>query len=270
MPGRTRVERGLAALSPLVLLLASVASCSTTDDPVEPPRPWLSGSQTWQFQLSGELDPAIDAEVFVLDGFDTTAQDAQSLRARGRRLICHVGAGAYESDRPDAGRFPADAIGSATGRPDERWLDIRQWQILEPILADRFRLCRGKGFDAVAPDGVQGYTAETGFPLTFDDQLAFNRRLAVLARSLGLSPGLRNDVEQAMALQPDFDFAINEECVRLRRCDRLVPFVDAGKPVFHVEYEATTGDFCVTALGYGFSSMRKDRALGVWRAPCLR
>ena len=45
--------------------------------------------------------------------------------------------------------------------------------------------------------------------------------------------------------------------------------MDAGKPVFHVEYEARTADFCVTALGYGFSSMRKARDLGPQRTPCL-
>jgi hypothetical protein len=269
-----------AAFVITALTAAALPGCSGAPAPPAAPRPWLTGPQTWQWQLTGELDPDVDAEVFLLDGFDTTAEEAQLLRQRGRRLICHVRAGRYEAGRPDAGRFPASILGSTAGRADpggsagrageERWVDIRQWTVLEPILADRFRLCRGKGFDSVAPDDVQGYQVDSGFPLTFDDQLTFNRRLAQLARSLGLSAGLRNDVDQAVALQPDFDFAVNEECVRAGRCDRLLAFVDAGKPVFHVEYEGSTADFCVTAIGYGFVSMRKARELGVWRSPCLR
>nr|MDT0661521.1 endo alpha-1,4 polygalactosaminidase [Micromonospora sp. DSM 115978] len=264
------VPRILLALLGAALLGAGLPACSGGSAPPATPRPWLSGPQTWQWQLTGELDPDVEAEVFLLDGFDTTATQAQLLRGRGRRLICHVRAGRYEPGRPDAGRFPTTVLGSGAGDGGERWLDVRQWAVLEPILADRFRLCRGKGFDSVAPDDVQGYQADSGFPLSFDDQLTFNRRVATLARSLGLSPGLRNDIDQAVALEPNFDFAVNEECVRAGKCDKLVAFVDAGKPVFHVEYEGSTTDFCVTALGYGFVSMRKARELNAWRSPCLR
>ena len=43
---------------------------------------------------------------------------------------------------------------------------------------------------------------------------------------------------------------------------------EAGKPVLHVEYGRAPADFCVTGLGYGFSSMRKNRTLDAWRDPC--
>ncbi|MFE2613211.1 endo alpha-1,4 polygalactosaminidase [Micromonospora chalcea] len=99
--------------------------------------------------------------------------------------------------------------------------------------------------------------------------MLFNRRLAGLARKLGLSPGLVDDVAQVAALAPDFDFAVNQECVRRRECAKLLPFVDAGKPVFHVEYTGEPADFCVTSVGYGFASIRKDRQLDAWREPCV-
>lgn len=73
---------------------------------------------------------------------------------------------------------------------------------------------------------------------------------------------------QVAALAPDFDFAVNQECVRRRECAKLLPFVDAHKPVFHVEYVGEPATFCVTSVGYGFASMRKDRALDAWREPC--
>ena len=140
--------------------------------------------------------------------------------------------------------------------------------MLRPILADRFRLCASKRFDAVTPAGVDGYLHRTGFPLTADDQLTFNHRLADLAHSMSLSVGLVDDLAQAAALEPAFDFALNEECVPQRQCDRLKPFVAADKPVFHVEYAPTSDSFCPTTARLGFSSIRKNRSLDAWRAPC--
>jgi len=223
---------------------------------------------SWQWQLSGELDLEAEARVFVLDPFTTPAEDVRRLAGRDRRLVCYVEVGTYRPDRPDAARFPAPVLGATTGRDGGRWLDIRQWEMIKPVLADRFRLCRGKGFEAVMPAHMDGYAQRSGFPLTFDDQLVFNRRLAGLIRSLHLSPGLTNDIDQVMALQPEFDFVVNEGCFRRDECARLLPFVEAGKPVLHVEYDQPATTFCVEAVGYGFVSMRKNRSLDAWRDPC--
>ncbi|MGW0433989.1 endo alpha-1,4 polygalactosaminidase [Micromonospora sp. NPDC003197] len=282
MPGRSLGHRngprtttvGLVVLA-LLALLGALAGCRIPGDR-PPATPWPHGPvSNWQWQLSGELDPEAAARIFVLDPFTTPAEDVRRLVARDRRLVCYVEVGTYYPDRPDAARFPAQILGATTGLPRTggsrdggRWLDIRQWAVIEPILADRFRLCRGKGFEAVMPADMDGYAQRSGFPLTFDDQLVFNRRLAGLIRSLHLSPGLTNDVDQVMALQPEFDFAVNEGCFRNRECARLLPFVEAGKPVLHVEYDQPPAAFCVETIGYGFVSMRKNRTLDAWRDPC--
>ncbi|WP_229399402.1 endo alpha-1,4 polygalactosaminidase [Micromonospora okii] len=265
-----RVSRALRALVALALLTAAYG-CRGELTPPGAPTPWPAESARywrWQWQLTGPLDTGVDADVFLLDPVRTTAAETTALRARDRRLVCQVAVGAYAATDPDADRYPAAARGAAGPRPGTRWVDVRWWDALEPILADRFRLCRGKGFGAVALADADGYAHRNGFPLDFDDQLLFNRRVATLARSLDLSPGLLGDVPQVAALAPDFDFAVDEECVRLRRCGRLLPFVDAGKPVFHVEYAGDADDFCVTTMGYGFASMRKHRELDAWRDAC--
>ncbi|GIJ28372.1 endo alpha-1,4 polygalactosaminidase [Micromonospora qiuiae] len=214
------------------------------------------------------LDPTVEADVFVLDPVATTAAQTTELRSRGRRLICQVYVGSVHPDDPDAGRYPGPVRGTTSSRTSRTWLDVRRWETLRPVLADRFRLCRGKGFGAVLLADADGYDHGSGFPLTFDDQLEFNRRVAALARSLSLSPGLLGALAQVAALAPNFDFAVNEECVRLKRCAKLLPFADANKPVFHVEYTGSTTDFCVTSVGYGFASIRKNRTLDAWRQPC--
>ncbi|MBQ1075266.1 endo alpha-1,4 polygalactosaminidase [Micromonospora sp. C31] len=272
---RTRaVGRGLRGALPACValaLLGVVAACRGDFTPPGAPTTWpaeSAGRWQWQWQLSGVLDPTVDADVFLLDPVDTTAAQTAELRSRDRRLVCQVHVGSVVPGDPDADRFPTVLRGAASRRPQSRWLDVRQWDALRPVLADRFRLCRGKGFGAVALADADGYAYRSGFPLGFDDQLRFNRRLAELARSLSLSPGLINDLGQVAALAPDFDFAVNEECARLDQCARLLPFVEAGKPVFHVEYAGSTTDFCVTTVGYGLSSIRKERDLDAWRIPC--
>ncbi|MFI7578352.1 endo alpha-1,4 polygalactosaminidase [Micromonospora sp. NPDC049497] len=274
-PRRRALRRALAA-AVVLTLPTPVYACHPQLAPPEAPTPWPAAYAhrwQWQWQLTGPVDVTVDADVFLLDAVGVTAEETAALRRRDRRLVCHVPVGSYADTDPDAGRFPSAVRGAAvrgvTSRdPQRRWLDVRRWDLLGPVLADRFRLCRGKGFGAVALVDADGYAQRTGFPLGFDDQLVFNRRLATLARSLDLSPGLVDDVGQIAALAPDFDFAVSRECVRLNRCAKLLPFTDAGKPVFHVEFTGDPAVFCVTTLGYGFSSIRKSRELDAERQPC--
>jgi hypothetical protein len=127
----------------------------------------------------------------------------------------------------------------------------------------------------VEPDNVDGYANATGFPLSADDQLDFNRFLATAAHARNLSVGLKNDVEQVEALVDDFDWALNEECLGYDECDLLSPFIAADKAVFHVEYvddpvdgPALADSVCPATLELGFSSLIKTWDLDAWRLPC--
>jgi hypothetical protein len=223
---------------------------------------------TWQWQLTGAIDTSIDVAVYDLDAFTTPASTVAELKKAGRRTICYVNVGAKEDFRADAGKFPGEVVGKdLEGWPGEKWVDVRRWDKLEPVLAERFRTCKDKGFDAVEPDNVDAYSNESGFDLTADDQLTYNRRVADLAHRTGLAVGLKNDVEQAAALASAFDFAVNEECAKYDECATLKVFTSANKPVFHVEYGGSN-DFCSKTKPFGFSSMRKKLDLDAWREPC--
>ncbi|MFC0627197.1 endo alpha-1,4 polygalactosaminidase [Kribbella deserti] len=234
------------------------------------PRRWSPSPGTaWQWQLDGTLDLSVDVPVYDVDGERTTKAQVDELHRRGRRVICYVNVGAYENFRPDKARFPAALLGKALdGWPGERWLDIRRWDQLAPIMAARFGACRAKGFDAIEPDNVDAYSNDSGFPLTAADQLTYNRRIAALAHRVGLSVALKNDVEQAAILEPSFDFAVNEECMKYDECESLAAFRQAGKAVLHVEYDLAPAEFCARAKRLGFSSMRKPLVLHAGRQPC--
>ncbi|WP_432135300.1 MULTISPECIES: endo alpha-1,4 polygalactosaminidase [unclassified Streptomyces] len=228
------------------------------------PRPGLA----WQWQLNGKADPGVDVPVYDIDGFENSAADVARLHRDGRKVICYVNVGAWEDFRPDADAFPRSLLGRANGWEGERWLDIRRSDALRPLMARRFDMCRDKGFDAVEPDLVEGYAADTGFPLTARDQLAYNRMIAGLAHERGLSVGLKNDLAQIPQLVDDFDFAVNEECAEFDECALLSPFIEAGKAVFHVEYEKPNSSFCAESRRLKLSSMRKNLGLDAWREPC--
>ncbi|MBT9281390.1 MAG: endo alpha-1,4 polygalactosaminidase [Hydrogenibacillus schlegelii] len=85
------------------------------------------------------------------------------------------------------------------------------------------------------PDNLNGYQNDTGFPLSAEDQLRFNRWVAYEAHRRGLIIGLKNDPEQAEALALDFDWILVESCVLEGWCPLTRPFRDAGKPVLALE-----------------------------------
>jgi hypothetical protein len=239
-------------------------SSPATPGSIWQPKPGL----TWQWQLSGSVDTSVNAQVYDIDGGENSAAVVATLHAAGRKVICYVNAGAYESFRTDANRFPAAIIGQSNGWPEERWLDVRQLNVLRPILADRFKSCAQKGFDGIEADNVDGYRNDTGFPLTAADQLAFNRMVADLAHAARLAIGLKNDLDQIPQLVPDFDFAVNEQCAEYAECGDLKPFIAAGKAVFHVEYNLPLNEFCPETTALGLSSMRKNLSLDAPRWPC--
>jgi hypothetical protein len=210
----------------------------------------------------------VPAHVYDVDGADVPRRTVRELHDAGRRVVCYIDAGTWESWRDDAGRFPKAARGKPVdGWPGEYWLDVRRHDI-RPILSDRMRRCRDKGFDAIDPDNVNGYTNETGFPLTAADQIEFDTWVARRAHELGLAVGLKNDLDQAKQLEPHFDFAVLEECFQFRECGPASRFVKADKAVVDVEYELPRSEFCPRALELRFAAMRKRLSLGPWRRPC--
>ena len=272
---------GLATVMGLTLLLTGCRGDPAAEDagmttPIHSPVAGASGSwwvpakgTSWQWQLTGTVDTSVDAAVFDIDGDDASAALVSALHAKGRKVICYFSAGSWEDYRSDASDFPNSVTGKTLdGWPDEKWLDIRALDVLLPIMDKRIATCKNKGFDAVEPDNVDGYTNATGFPLTAAHQATYNRALADLAHKHGLGVALKNDPEQVATLQPYFDFAVVEECARYNECAMYKPFTDAGKAVLHVEYRGTLDSFCPTTTALGFSSMLKTLNLTAWRNPC--
>lgn len=261
----------------LLTACAHPARSSGSNGPIHLPIVTQSGTDiwqpspgtSWQWQLSGTIDTSFEVEMYDIDLFDTPQSVIDELHENGRIVICYFSAGSYEEWRPDASNFPPAIIGNPLdGWPGEAWLDIRNINTLSPIMTTRLDLAVAKKCDGVEPDNVDGYTNESGFPLTSQDQIAYNIWLAAEAHASGLSIGLKNDVDQVETLVTHFDWALNEQCFHYEECDLLLPFVQAGKAVFGVEYEGNTADFCPQANALNFDWLQKNLELDAWRIAC--
>jgi len=228
------------------------------------PAPWYrpAAGISWNIQLQGNLDTSYNVALYDIDLFDIPQATFAQLQARSTRVICYFSAGTYEPGRSDSGNFPSAVLGNAVqGWPGELWLDIRATSVRD-IMKKRMDLARSKGCDGVDPDNVDGYTNNPGFPLTAADQLDFNRFLATEAHARGLAVALKNDLNQVTQLVGNFDMAVNEQCFEFSECGLLKPFIDAGKPVFNIEYKAAyqtdataRATLCQDSLARNFSTL---------------
>jgi hypothetical protein len=190
--------------------------------------------------------------VLDIDGQYNTAQTVATLHARGQKVICYIDAGVFEDYRPDAAKFPKSVIGRADqGWDGSYWLDIRRLDILLPIMEARIRdWCSARGFDAVEPDEIDGWENASGFPLTYNDQVVYNRAIAGLIHKYNMAAIQKGDIIQTQDLVAYFDANLNEECGRYAECTNpyredtdteqvgLQAYTQAGKAVWMAEYRA--------------------------------
>jgi hypothetical protein len=118
-----------------------------------------------------------------------------------------------------------------------------------------------KDTDAFNHDSGRG--GGFGVPITADDAIAYIKKLAAEAHTYNMSMGLKNSEEILLSVLPDINFAVNEECASTSNSDGCIAYaelIDAGKPVFHIEYAnyKTSGNETVLSSKkaelYGLSS----------------
>lgn len=209
-------------------------------------------------------------DMYAADGTTPNAAGASAVHAAKGHAVCYVSGGSLENWRPDASSFPPTVLGKVLdGWPNEKWLDVAQTSVLEPLMRARAQKCKTAGFDAIDWDNVDGYANDNGVGITAQKQLAYNRLLAKIAHDLGMSVALKNDLDQIPDLVADFDFAVNEQCAQYNECATLDPFTKAGKAVVQIEYQSQPATFCAAANTAGRSASKMVLALtpAPW-SPC--
>lgn len=283
---------------------SALASYTWTVEPLPLPLPCLrdDGSScyeppvgtTWQWQLNPDgnqtsINTSVLADMFDIDGYANDAGVVATLKALpgnhvpSRGVTCYITAGTLENWRPDTELLNPEVLGNPySGFVDERWIDVRQISQIRPWLEAKMDMCKAKGFDAIEFDNVDGWQTanKTGLNITAEDEIAFIAYLANAAHARGMTMAHKSNVEQVPAVLPYVDFAVVEECFAYKECTRADAntdgqygyddFINAGKPVFEVEYKkySPTNNVCAKANALGFSTLYKKVALDSYRVAC--
>jgi hypothetical protein len=221
--------------------------------------------------------------VYDIDGEGATASDVAAIHAKGAIAVCYVDVGTLEKGRSDYTEFPRSVVGPAVqGWPGENWLLVtaaNQSAILPLMHARLVNWCQAKGFDAIEPDNLDGWTNISN--VTEADNLAYDLAIGSLAHMLPLSIGLKNvmtdlDPSQYPTFLATFDWALNEQCYEYQDCDAYTAvgsFIPEGKAVWDIEYNVSPD--CTQANERHLSAQRTDLDLvgttssGYQYSPCV-
>jgi len=217
-----------------------------------------TAGMTWQIVLETALDNStVNASVYDIDLFTNPTSTFRNLQSMGRKVICYFSAGSYEPGRPDSGNFTAADKGHGLdGWPGEFWLNTSSPNVRN-IMTARLALAAEKGCDGVDPDNVDAYNnGGGGLGMTAADAVDYLTFLAIGAHSLGMAVGLKNAGEIVNATLPMMQWQVNEQCVEYGECETFQPFIEADKPVFHIEYPKDEAKFSTAQLcGDGNASL---------------
>lgn len=225
---------------------------------------------SFQIQLSGGFDDSVVAEVYDLDLNGTSAASIAALHSRGRKVGCYFSAGTRESFRDDADEVPDSALGNPHPEyPSERWLDVRS-AVVRDVMIARVELARTKGCDAIHPANMDVSGADSGFPITRDENAAYTLALANAAHERGISVAWSDEPDLFPALEQSVDWGIAIQCIEFGRCERWLGLARAGKPVFVVEVgdETDVAAVCPAAAALGLPAIIKDSNYTAFRIEC--
>ncbi|MFE5487520.1 endo alpha-1,4 polygalactosaminidase [Streptomyces sp. NPDC056527] len=265
------VRNVLSALALAGVLAATVAGCTSSDDPqgaddsapssqapsgkVVPPEPLVG----FDYQIGGPYSPP--------PGVGAVSRDRTVKPAPGLYNICYVNAFQAQPDATDwwQANHPDLLLRDATGAPvmDEDWgealLDVStpaKRERLAAIVGEWIDGCATDGYQAVEADNLDSYERSDG-RLTPEHDLAFARLLVDRAHAAGLAIGQKNAADLAKRGRGlGFDFAVAEECGQYEEC---APYATAfDDRVLVIEYEAAGLDAACATWGDTLSIVLRD------------
>jgi hypothetical protein len=264
---------------------SSVVSATTQAAPpggTMPARWDPAASTTWLWHISTRRTALNDVGIaaYDLDWQLQTAGDIATVHANGKKAICYFNAGAYQPGQPDESQWTAAMKGNPVeGWPGEFWTDTRRSDV-RAIMAARIQACKDKGFDAIEPDNLDGYSNNPGFPMTAADARDYVQFLSLKAHEAGLAIFLKNmtDDGNAGTLGPWVDGVINEQCHQFSECGVYTTpynYIANGKPVLQTEYTGTqstwtSGPQCQAANAAGRMAARAGNDFDLDGDPWIR
>ncbi len=215
---------------------------------------------SYQIQVSGDIKTDLPVKVFILDGYKAPQAIIDKLHDANKKVICQVSLGTVVKGTEDFNVLTEEMIGrKAIG--DSVYVDIKSPTVMK-VIENRLVDMSKKKCDGIDGTDAQNWNEQTGFTITKEDQIRYNVWIVNKAHEYGLSMGLHNDADQVTDLVDYYDFAVNDECVRLNECEKYLPFVENNKAVFTVEYTGNKDEICPYANEMELSVVFKSPQLG--------
>jgi hypothetical protein len=165
----------------------------------------------------------------MLDGFDTSKNTINWYKSKNINTIAYTSVGTRERWRPDYEKFNDRAFVS-------KWLNPRNWKLVKPVIQNRFKLFKEKGFDGVEIDNIDliGNVKEANMNNVYE----YGMWLSNLAHDMDLKIFLKNTPYLCEKFVDNFDGLITEQADEYPLdINGYKYFIDNDKPWWDFEYK---------------------------------
>ena len=243
--------------------------------------PLLQKDYIWSFdRLLGveKYDYIPKAQVVEVDVLDTPISYIHKLKDAGKIVVGYINVGAIEKYRQDYKLFDKSVIGNVyPDWPDERFLDISNYNNFKDRMLWRLDVAYQKGFDAVEFDNIDTFEdkEQIGFDISKQDMVDYLKWLQEEASKRDLFVLQKNAPELVMDLVNVFDGALLESAFEQNRRKNFLPYLQQNKPVFAVEYVEETSKakfedkICPLMQKYWFVGALKNYDLDQFVVECF-
>jgi hypothetical protein len=253
--------------------------------PNQPTSWWAPTPQnTWLWDLDSASVPSptvsrppgaspYNADVYDIDPDNLGSAGIARLKKDGKKVVCYIDVGSWETGRADRSSFDASCIcgpnvalradGTCPSNShkmadwNEWWFNIHDASCVGNVIkgiAARFKTAAAAGCDAIEPDNLDAWQnadaagkPSAGWGITIADQNTYLTRLAQEAHSLGMGILLKNaggllvDDDGKRTPYTDsivsaFDGSLNEQCHQYNECGTYSAFGAANKAMWNAEY----------------------------------
>jgi len=193
---------------------------------------WISPKSTYVFAFNQD-SKVIDTKYDVYFIGDVPSVKEYSSRLKGK-LISYISVGSWEAYRKDEALLKPYCLRKYSGYPDECHLDLSKWRSYVDVMLRRIDKIKSKGYDGFYCDNAGMFDDKLG---TYKDNVEYLKIITEYAKFHGLLVGFNNAPDMSKELISMIDFQVLESCNNYGNCDKYKPVVDAGKPVFHIEFK---------------------------------
>lgn len=203
-------------------------------------------------------------DVVLLDCDVDSSVVATHVKA-GKLVIGYLSVGTYEPYRSDKDEWPKSTIGPMNTEWKENWLALDHWQEIKPVMTNRLKMVKSKGFHAFEADNISvidQFEDEATQKKNIATNVQYANWLADTAHSVGLLAVFKNGPLLSKDVVQKYDALITEQA--LKYTDDIKSyniFKDNSKPIFDFEYDPI--DAKVTpGMRQTFSDIQLDTAQG--------